>query len=79
MSHKATYSKSRLSDLILVAFHIACDQADVEVAWELLTSLELVALRQPMLAGGAKRRVETGLIAAHERLWQVRRQMPSRA
>jgi hypothetical protein len=33
------YGKRRLFDMSLIAFHSACDQADIEAAWELLTRL----------------------------------------
>jgi hypothetical protein len=39
--------KWRLSDAILVAFHQACNQSDVEVAWELLNVLDAMAIRSP--------------------------------
>jgi hypothetical protein len=70
------HSKRRLSDMILVAFHSACDQADLEVAWELLNALEFMTMRQASLPAGRERRVREGLVAAHERLWQVRHRAP---
>jgi hypothetical protein len=66
------HPKRRLSDTILVAFHSACDQADIEVAWELLNTLEFMTMRHPNLPGGTERRARNSLVAAHERLWQVR-------
>jgi hypothetical protein len=62
----------RLSDKILLAFHHACDQRDIEVAWELLNVLEAMAKRTPILPGGNDRRAKESLVAAHERLWQIR-------
>ena len=62
----------RLSDLILIAFHSACDQEDFEVADRLIGILE------PMLLGGApggrpERRTDfQPLVAALERLWTLR-------
>ena len=77
----------RLSDKILVAFHRACDQGDFEVAQRLLKVLETTLAiprtidhaedaerdvgAAPGLAGRARRKQET-LIAAYERLWQLR-------
>jgi hypothetical protein len=61
----------RLSDKILIAFHRACDQRDVEVAWELLNTLEFMAMRQSTLPAGKNRRVKESLISAHERLWHI--------
>jgi len=62
----------RLSDKILIAFHHACDQGNAEAAWELLNILEFMAKREPTLPTGGERRVREGLVAAHERLWQMR-------
>jgi hypothetical protein len=73
---KGKLSKRRLSDTILVAFHFGCDQADIEVAWELLNALEFMTMRQSSFPAGRERRVREGLVAAHERLWQVRHQVP---
>jgi hypothetical protein len=64
--------KRRLSDTIFVAFHQACDQTDIEVAWELLNLLEFITTRHPNLPTGVERRVRESLVAAHERLWQIR-------
>ena len=63
----------RLSDKILVAFHQACDQADFEVAERLLHVLEMALNRLPSVADKRRGRhdMET-LVAAHERLWQLR-------
>lgn len=62
----------RLSDKILIAFHHACDERDIEVAWELLNALEFMTLRRSVLPTGAERRAKEGLVAAHERLWHLR-------
>jgi hypothetical protein len=64
--------KRRLSDTILIAFHYACDQTDIEVAWELLNVLESMSMRQHKLPTGVERRDRESLVAAHERLWQIR-------
>jgi hypothetical protein len=63
----------RLSDKILLLFHQACDQQDIEVAWELLNVLDFMAMRAPHLPIGLDRRDKESLVAAHERLWQIRR------
>ena len=62
----------RLSDHILIAFHFACDQEDLEVADRLLAILERM-----LLGGVPRRRPERRtnfrpLIAALERLWTLR-------
>ncbi len=66
----------RLSDKILIAFHQACDQGDVEVARPLLEVLEFMLKRPPHLPGGVDRRGQESLVAAHERLWQIRHPTP---
>src|SRR5215468_6386395 len=62
----------RLSDKILIAFHHACDQADFEVAEQLLHILEMMLTRRPLTPDGARRRNMESLVAAHERLWHLR-------
>lgn len=62
----------RLSDKILIAFHHACDQADFEVAEQLLSVLEMMLTRRPMTPDGTRRRNMESLVAAHERLWHLR-------
>jgi hypothetical protein len=71
--------KRRLSDKILIAFHFACDQRDFEVAERLLNILETMtaARRLPRAQRGSeRRRVQEAVVAAHERLWQLRRPDP---
>ena len=65
------YSR-RLSDKILIAFHHACDQADYEVAEQLLQVLEKMLTRRPITPDGTRRRNMESLVAAHERLWYLR-------
>jgi hypothetical protein len=62
----------RLSDKILLAFHQACDQADYEVAEQLLRVLELMLSRRPAAPDNNRRRSLESLVAAHERLWHLR-------
>jgi hypothetical protein len=62
----------RLSDKILVAFHQACDQHDLEIAALLLEILERMVVRRPVNPDLQRRRNIEGLIAAHERLWHLR-------
>lgn len=62
----------RLSDKILIAFHHACDQCEIEIAADLLDVLEFMINRPPALPTGKERRVTESLVAAHERLWQIR-------
>ena len=65
------YSR-RLSDKILIAFHHACDQADYEVAEQLLRILEMMLTRRPVSPDTNRRRNMESLVAAHERLWYLR-------
>jgi hypothetical protein len=65
------YSR-RLSDKILIAFHQACDQADFEIAEQLLHILEVMLKRRPVNPDTNRRRTMESLVAAHERLWYLR-------
>ena len=62
----------RLEDKLLVAFHHACDVSDVEVARHVLQVLELMLARKPPQPDPNRRRNLEGLVAAHERLWNLR-------
>ena len=62
----------RLTDKILVAFHHACDQRDIEAAGQLLGVLDFMIRRTPNLPTGRDRRAKESLVAAHERLWHIR-------
>jgi len=61
----------RLSDKILIAFHHACDQGDLEVGEQLLHVLEMMLTRRPLTPDGNRRRNMEGLVAAHQRLWHL--------
>jgi hypothetical protein len=65
------YSR-RLTDKILIAFHHACDQQNLPVAGELLEVMALMGTRRSNLPNGLDRRERETLVAAHERLWQLR-------
>lgn len=62
----------RLEDKLLVAFHHACDVSDIEVARHVLQILELMLSRKPSQPDPNRRRNMEGLVAAHERLWNLR-------
>ncbi|MCX7374266.1 MAG: hypothetical protein NTW56_17845 [Alphaproteobacteria bacterium] len=64
----------RLSDKVLIAFHHACDQADLEVADQLLRTLEMMLTRRATNPDANRRRNIETLVAAHERLWHLRHQ-----
>ncbi len=64
------YSR-RLSDKIQAAFDHACDEGELAVAADLLTTLELVLLRVPPKPD-RREAVVAPLMASHERLWHLR-------
>ncbi len=63
----------RLPERLLVAAHQACDLGALEVAANLLSITEVVLLQPQLGSPGAHRRAVEGLVAAHERLWHLRR------
>lgn len=65
------YSR-RLTDKILIAFHQACDQGELEVAEQLLRIVETILTRPPAAPDTNRRRNIESLVAAHERLWLLR-------
>ena len=69
------YSR-RLSDKILAAFHHACDTREFDAAEQLLAILEQMLSRRPSEANLNRRRNMESLVAAHERLWHLRHQLP---
>jgi hypothetical protein len=62
----------RLSDKILISFHHACDQADFDVANDLLVILEKMLKRPNAGSDSNRRKSIESLVAAHERLWLLR-------
>ena len=62
----------RLSDHILIAFHSACDQADLETADRLIGILERIVLRRSPEGHSVRRTDLELLVAAHGRLWDLR-------
>jgi hypothetical protein len=74
-SHAPRYSR-RLSDKILIAFHQACDQNDLEDAELLWAVLETVLSQRRVPAGAAERRAKENLDGAYERLRQLRHSDP---
>jgi hypothetical protein len=61
----------RLSDKILIAFHQACDQRDILVAYNLLGALESLLRKSPPV-GDSRQKTLKVLVAAHERLWHIK-------
>jgi len=64
--------RRRLSDRVLIAFHFACDQGDLEVAAQLIATLESMVQRGPPAGRPERRLVAQPLVAAYERLWVLR-------
>ncbi len=60
------------SDPILVAFHASCDLKDLEVARALLAIFEDAALSSSVQPYERRRRAMELVVAAHERLWQLK-------
>ena len=65
------YNRS-LFNKIMLGFHQACDQNDIEVARALLGVLERVASSTVARPQDDRRRNQQSCVAAHERLWQIR-------
>ncbi len=69
----AKRKRRRVADDIFVAFHFACDVRDFDVAKRLLDVLEEVLVRSPDDLAAIRARELRTLVAAHERLWTLRR------
>lgn len=68
----ALRQRRQVSDDILIAFHFACDLKDLVIAQKLLQALEaLIAAHGETLDANRQRAIAT-LVAAHERLWNLR-------
>ena len=78
-SQRAPSRRRQVVDEILIAFHFACDQDDLEVADQLLAILDFMR-QHPLPAGHPERRADTQpLVSAHERLWHLRHPETSEA
>ncbi len=64
------YSK-RVWERILISFHMACDDSDVEVARTLLQLLETVGTQRAVADESQHRRLIERLVAAHTRFWYL--------
>jgi hypothetical protein len=69
---KAPRQRRHLSDHILIAFHQACDERDLEVAERLLAMLAMVIAGRRHQPTAPDRRDKESLVAAYERLWALR-------
>ncbi len=63
-----TYAPRKLPDLLLNAFHRACDDGNLAVARSILTIVNSQIDKQE---GRTKHRLATSLIASHDRLWHL--------
>jgi hypothetical protein len=70
--NKARRHPRRVADHILNAFHQTCDQRNLEVAEQLLAVLARVIAGRRHQPTAPDRRDKECLIAAYERLWQLR-------
>jgi hypothetical protein len=69
VTHRVPRNPRGLSDKVLIAFHQACDQSDLEVAEQLLHVREMMLVRRQLSGDRTRRRSMESLVAAHERLW----------
>ena len=65
----------RCSDKVLGAFHKACDDSDIGVASSLIKIVELMIERTRTQARFERRVNLEKFVAAHERLWHLKRSM----
>ena len=72
MDNRAPRYMRHLSDKILIAFHQACDQHDLEVAERLLAVLARVVSGRWHQPTDLDRRGKESLVAAYEQFWQLR-------
>ena len=70
-TYKVPYWNRRLPDALLIIFHSACDQGDLEVARRLLPVLDVAVHHVPTASGPRRRRDREALVAAWERLWTL--------
>jgi len=68
-----TKFKHALLYRVASAFHQACDQADFEIATQLLRVMEAAVKLRPSGCQTNKRQELESVVAAHERLWHLQR------
>jgi hypothetical protein len=71
-AYPAHRQRRQVSDDILVAFHFACDIKDLLVAQRLLHAFEALLAGRANAPDFNKARAVATLVAAHERLWNLR-------
>ena len=62
----------KLPERILVAAHEACDLGNLDIAAQLLLTLERVIIQKRFAGEPQNRRTIEKLVIAHHRLWQLR-------
>ena len=62
----------RVMDKVAQAFNHACDLVDTEVAERLAQIMDRMVAERSLKADGTRRRAVETLVAAHERLWELR-------
>jgi hypothetical protein len=67
-----TRRRRSVASHILIAFHQACDQRDLEVAEQLLAVLAMVIAGRRHKPAAPDQRDKESLVAAYERLWDLR-------
>ena len=70
--HSKVRRKRGLTDEIFVAFHQACDERDNDIALALVRVLDFMAARTPILSNGEVPRMQQSVVAANQRLWEIR-------
>ena len=69
----AARQRRNVASDILNAFHFACDVNDLEIAKRLLDALEDLLKDRSKIPGFDTQRALATLVAAHERLWALRK------
>lgn len=63
-----TRHQSRLADRLISIVHSACDNSDLEVARDLLMTLDEL-MKKNAFSDKDRRRIAVSMVTAHERLW----------
>jgi hypothetical protein len=60
-------------EVVLHAFHHACDTHNYEIAWRLLVAAETAMQFDQSATTALRRTMAKKLVSAHERLWTLRK------
>jgi hypothetical protein len=69
---EALTHRRRLSDKILVAFHHACDDRNLEIADQLVKTFECLLSKGFTNPAQDRRKAVETLVGAHKRLWHLK-------